>query len=82
MDDNFSAATIEGNIFSGVEHTIHLGGGRDHQVLNNVFIDCAKRLHIDARGLGWRTFGFDELKKKLEQWPYKEEPWRTATLSC
>ncbi len=75
LDDNFSAATIEGNIFRGVERAVHLGGGRDHQVLNNLFVDCRKALHIDARGMGWRAFGFDELKKKLELWPYRSEPW-------
>ena len=46
-------------------------------MLNNVFVDCRKALHVDARGLGWRTFGFDELKKKLELWPYQKEPWST-----
>ncbi len=75
LDDNFSSATIEGNVFEQTQRPIHLGGGRDHQVLNNLFIDCKKALHIDARGLGWRAYGFDELKQKLEQWPYKTPPW-------
>ncbi|MFZ4775681.1 MAG: right-handed parallel beta-helix repeat-containing protein [Terrimicrobiaceae bacterium] len=75
LDDNFSSATIEGNIFRKVVRAIHLGGGRDHQVINNLFVDCPKALHIDARGLGWRAFGFEELKEKLELWPYRDEPW-------
>jgi hypothetical protein len=77
LDDNFSSATIVGNVFKNVERAIHLGGGRDHQVVNNLFVDCTKPLHIDARGLGWRSFGFDELKKKLEIWPYQKPPWST-----
>lgn len=77
LDDNFSSATIEGNIFEQTVRPIHLGGGRDHQVLNNLFIDCKKTLHIDARGLGWRAYGFEELKQKLEQWPYQSPPWST-----
>lgn len=77
LDDNFSSATIVGNVFEQQERPIHLGGGRDHQVLNNLFVDCRRALHIDARGLGWRTYGFDELKQKLEQWPYKQPPWST-----
>ena len=75
LDDNFSSASIEGNVFEQVQRPIHLGGGRDHQVVNNLFIVCRKALHIDARGLGWRAFGFDELKAGLEKWPYKTPPW-------
>ena len=75
LDDNFSSALIEGNVFEQTQRPIHLGGGRDHQVLNNLFIDCKKALHIDARGLGWRAYGFEELKQKLEKWPYQTPPW-------
>ncbi len=77
LDDNFSSATIEGNIFQNTMRAIHLGGGRDHQVQNNLFIDCPSALHIDARGLGWRADGFDDLKQKLEAMPYKTQPWST-----
>jgi len=58
-----------------VKRAIHLGGGRDHQVVNNLFVDCPHALHIDARGLGWRAYGYEELKKKLELWPYRVPPW-------
>ncbi len=75
LDDNFSSALIFGNVFKNVKRAIHLGGGRDHQVINNLFADCTNTLHIDARGLGWRAFGFDELKQKLEIWPYQKPPW-------
>ncbi len=64
LDDNFSSALIEGNVFEQTQRPIHTGGGRDHQIINNLFIDCKKALHIDARGLGWRAYGFDELKAK------------------
>ena len=77
LDDDFSSATIEGNVFDNLVRPIHLGGGRDHQVLNNLFVDCFSALHIDARGLGWRAYGFDELKQKLELWPYTQPPWST-----
>lgn len=77
LDDNFSSATIEGNVFESLVRPIHLGGGRDHRVLNNLFVDCFSALHIDARGLGWRANGYDDLKKKLELWPYRQPPWST-----
>jgi hypothetical protein len=75
LDDNFSAAAIYGNVFESLKRPIHLGGGRDHRVLNNLFVDCTDALHIDARGLGWRAYGFEELKQKLENWPYQKPPW-------
>ncbi len=30
-----------------------IGGGRDNNVLNNIFVDCEPSIHVDARGLGW-----------------------------
>ena len=75
LDDNFSSALIENNIFESQKRPIHLGGGRDHRVLNNLFVDCKSALHIDARGLGWRAYGKDELTQKLQKWPYQTPPW-------
>jgi Right handed beta helix region len=75
LDDNYSAALIFGNVFKNVKRAIHLGGGRNHRVVNNLFVDCTHTLHIDARGLGWRAYGFDELKQKLQLWPYQKPPW-------
>jgi Acyl-CoA dehydrogenases len=77
LDDNFSSAIIQGNVFQSVQRAVHLGGGRDHQVRNNLFVDCPRALHIDARGLGWRAYGFEELKRKLEALPYRKPPWST-----
>lgn len=53
LDDAFSSADIVGNIFSKVTRAMMIGGGRDNNVLNNIFIDCSPSLHIDARGMGW-----------------------------
>ena len=75
LDDNFSSAKIFGNVFQRVKRAILLGGGRDHLVENNLFVDCPPALHIDARGLGWAANGFEGLKKKLELWPYQVPPW-------
>lgn len=75
LDDGFSSASITGNIFKSVSGAILLGGGRDITVANNLFINCSRSIQIDARGLGWRAYGFKELKDKLEQWPYQSPPW-------
>jgi len=69
--------SMRGQIFQTQVRPIHLGGGRDHLVRNNLFVDCRSALHIDARGLGWRADGFDELKRRLETMPYKSPPWST-----
>jgi len=53
LDDLFSSAVVQGNIFFQVWKPIFLGGGRDNVVENNIFIDCPKALHVDGRALGW-----------------------------
>lgn len=77
LDDDFSSAHLYGNLFREVPRAAFIGGGQDSIFENNLFIDCRPAVHIDARGLGWRTYGYDELRKKLEQWPYQQPPWST-----
>ena len=40
-------------MFYQVLRPVFLGGGRDNIIQNNVFVDCPKAMHIDARALGW-----------------------------
>ena len=56
LDDMFSSCRIEGNVFQRVTRAAMIGGGRDNQLVNNIFIDCVPSLHVDARGLGWAKF--------------------------
>jgi hypothetical protein len=77
LDDNFSSAHVYGNIFVQARRPVLFGGGRDNILENNIFYQCDQALHIDARGLGWRAYGREELTKKLEEMPYREEPWRS-----
>ena len=53
LDDLFSSATVRGNVFYQVLRPVFLGGGRDNMIENNVFVDCPKAMHLDARALGW-----------------------------
>ena len=53
LDDAFSGAEVTGNIFKNVTESVKIGGGRDNNVINNIFVDCAPSLEIDARGMGW-----------------------------
>lgn len=51
MDDCSSGAEIVGNIFQNMKRAIQLGGGRDHRVENNQFIDCDTGIDVDGRGV-------------------------------
>ena len=53
LDDLFSSATVQGNIFYQVSRPVFVGGGRDNIIQNNVFVDCPQAMHLDARALGW-----------------------------
>ena len=59
MDDCISGTEIYGNIFYKVHWAVFLGGGRDHLVENNLFVDCDPTLRMDGRGLDpsspWRN---------------------------
>ena len=51
MDDCVSGTEIYGNIFYKVHRAAFLGGGRDHQVINNIFVECDPAVELDGRGL-------------------------------
>jgi hypothetical protein len=55
LDDAASGFTVFGNIFykAGSMCAVNVGGGRDNLIDNNIFIDCAKGVWIDTRGLEW-----------------------------
>ena len=65
LDDWSSGATIFGNIFYKAGRSVMIGGGRDNLVENNVFIDGAPALHVDARGMGWAKYYFDGTNNTL-----------------
>lgn len=73
MDDCVSGTLIEGNIFYKVTRAVFLGGGRDHQVVNNVFVECNPAVQIDGRGLDkspvWHNMVYDFMRKQLGSVP-------------
>jgi hypothetical protein len=77
LDDMFCSAETYGNVFYEVYRAVLLGGGRDNLVENNVFVNCKIAVHVDARALGWAAAGVENLKTRLAEMPYQEEPWRT-----
>ncbi|NUQ61564.1 MAG: right-handed parallel beta-helix repeat-containing protein [Pirellulales bacterium] len=77
LDDMFCSATIFGNIFCQVPRAAFIGGGHDNVVENNIFVDCTPALHVDARMMGWASASVPIMKQRLEEIPYREEPWRS-----
>ncbi len=77
LDDQFSSATMFGNVFLRVPAATFIGGGRDCTIENNVFVDCDPAVHVDARGLNWQADGVAALLNALNDVPYRQEPWRS-----
>lgn len=59
LDDWSSGTRVYGNVCVKAGQGVHLGGGRDNVIANNVYVNCALGVHIDARGLGWARYYFD-----------------------
>ncbi len=75
LDDQFSSASIYGNLFYDVPTAVLIGGGRDNFVQNNVFVNCRRSISIDARGLGWASSAVQTLTNDLNSLPYQTLPW-------
>jgi hypothetical protein len=56
-----------------------IGGGRDHRIENNVFVDCDPAVRMDGRGLDkapvWFNMVYDYMRKQLAGMP--QELYRT-----
>lgn len=74
MDDCVSGTEVLGNIFYKVHWAMFIGGGRDHRVENNLFVDCDPAVRMDGRGLDkspvWHGMVNDTMRQRL-----KEVPW-------
>lgn len=89
LDDWSSGTRVYGNVCVRAGQGVHLGGGRDNAIENNVYINCALGVHIDARGLGWAKYYFDGTDNTLfdrfkavnaDQPPYSARYSQLATL--
>jgi hypothetical protein len=87
MDDCVSGTEIFGNVFYKVQRAAFLGGGRDHQVCNNIFVDCNYAVELDGRGLDsspvWRGMVDKTMRESLAKMPpalYRERYPALKTL--
>lgn len=73
MDDCVSGTEVFGNVFYKVHWAMFIGGGRDHRVENNLFVDCDPAVRADGRGLDkspvWRNMVDDTMRKRLAEVP-------------
>jgi hypothetical protein len=73
MDDCVSGTEIYGNVFYKVSRAAFLGGGRDHRVENNIFVDCRPAVAVDGRGLDkspvWHDMVYKFMKTQLSAVP-------------
>ncbi len=73
MDDCVSGTEVIGNVFHKVHWATFIGGGRDHRVENNLFVDCDPAVRADGRGLDkspvWHDMVHDFMRKQLAAVP-------------
>jgi hypothetical protein len=73
MDDCVSGTEVCSNVFYKVHWAMFIGGGRDHRVENNVFVDCDPAVRADGRGLDkspvWHDMVDDTMRKRLKEVP-------------
>jgi hypothetical protein len=79
LDDFASGATIFGNIFYEAGRAVFVGGGRDHIIENNIFVECSPSIFLDARGLVRNTEFFDgritTLMDRMKEMNYTAPPF-------
>lgn len=84
MDDCMSGAEVFGNVFYKVHFAMFIGGGCDHRVENNLFVDCDPAVRVDGRGLDstpvWRNMVDDYMRKQLAAVPWRLYRERYPTL--
>ncbi len=73
MDDCVSGTEVFGNIFQKVHLAMFIGGGRDHHVETNLFVDCEPAVQADGRGLDrapvWHDMVDGYMRQKLAAVP-------------
>ncbi|XP_052084615.1 uncharacterized protein LOC127721850 [Mytilus californianus] len=75
LDDQYSSALIEQNVFHDNDAHIIIGGGRDNIVRQNIFNkDVRYTIKVDARGADGKA-STKAMLEKLEKIPYKDKLW-------
>ncbi|XP_076473023.1 uncharacterized protein LOC143302302 [Babylonia areolata] len=76
LDDEYSSALVEHNVFYNNDVHVNIGGGRDNVVRENIMYNAERyTMQVDARGLGSNNHG-DFMREKLLSSPYRTELWK------
>ena len=79
FDDCDCGDEAYGNVFLNVPRGILIGGGREHPIRNNVFINCNLGLSMDCRGITWGNWnvpgGGWHLEGKAQELGYTKGIW-------
>ena len=73
LDNMYSSAKVYGNIFYSCESAALLGGGRANEFYNNIVIDCANSITVDARGTwsdSWKETAQNRVNSLKNEFPY------------
>ena len=77
FDDNYSSALVYGNVFYKAGVAVHIGGGRDCIVENNIFVESQESVNIGVRDRGWLRHPGHRMYEKLEEVNYDKPPYST-----
>jgi len=77
FDDNYSSALVYGNVFYKAGVAVHIGGGRDCIVENNIFVESQESVNIGVRDRSWLRHPGHRMYKKLEEVNYDKPPYST-----
>jgi len=80
LDDCDSGDRLVGNLFVNIGgRAILVGGGRDNDIVGNVFVNCRYGIHLDDRAAGWAASHFGkgswDLVGKCKAVDYQNPPW-------
>ncbi len=75
-DDNLNNVISANNVFYQCEYPFIMGGGSDHVIDNNLFVDCTNTILFDDRGLNWSASSLiPNIKASLIDMPWQNKVW-------
>ena len=78
FDDAMSSADVYGNVFANIPYIgLLLGGGRDFQIHDNMFINCKMSIMYDQRAAEWKSL-YQRLLDRLDEVDITSDAWKNA----
>ncbi|MEF2245279.1 right-handed parallel beta-helix repeat-containing protein [Paenibacillus sp. IITD108] len=82
LDDMASGVEMYGNVLYDVDLAVLIGGGRSNILRNNLILNCARSVQLDARSMPGEWAANHSLEgqvmhRRLLSMPIHAEPWRS-----